>query len=179
MRTFDAALTIERAKKLQGFKHDQELAEFLEVSRTSLASWKRRNSIPARHLLRMVWGSDRTVDWVVNGEEKQTVDEYGFAKGAPHVDPYILWLALFMYRIELEFGNDRDKQLADMLDDQTLSYVHIYLGDFITKLTASKEKWQKSDLVKDKDVYRAVATEFGLGTFEFPPVPWWEDEKII
>ncbi|MBX3597314.1 MAG: helix-turn-helix domain-containing protein [Rhizobiaceae bacterium] len=179
MRIFDATAAIERAKKLLGFSQDQELAEYLEVSRTSVASWKRRNSIPARHLFEMVVGTEKTVDWLVSGEDKETTDEYGFAKGAPYVDPHVLWLALLMYRLELEEGNDSDRQLAGLLTNRRLSFFHIYLGDFITKLTAVKEKWEKSGLVKDKDIYRAVATEFGLSSFDFPPVPWWDDDKIV
>ena len=179
MRTFDADAAIERGKKLHNFKQDQQLAEFLGVSRTSLASWKRRNSIPAKYLIQMTFGTARTVDWLVSGEEKETEDEYGFTREKPFVDPYILWLAVKALVIELEMGPDKHKELAELIDDETLSYVHIYVGEFITKLMASKEKWAKSGLVKDKDVYKAVATEFGLAQFELPPVPWWEDERIV
>lgn len=178
MRTFEAANAINRAKQLRGFKQDQELAEFLGVSRTSLASWKRRNSIPAKHLLQMVFGTERSVDWLISGEEKVTVDEFGLST-TPFVDPYVLWLALLAYRLELNQGNEAQHKLYEAINDQELMYAHIYLGDFITKLMNSKDKWQKSGLVKDRDVYKAIATEFGLSSFEFPPIPWWEDEKIV
>ncbi|MGV8936981.1 MAG: helix-turn-helix domain-containing protein [Allorhizobium sp.] len=179
MRTFDVSAAIERAKKLHDFKLDQQLAEYLEVSRTSLASWKRRNSIPAKHLLQMVFGTEHSVDWLVSGREKEALDEFGFTKEKLFVDPYVLWLALLMYRYDLESGSDNDKAIAVLLDNKALSYFHIWLSENITRLTFAKTRWEQSGLVKGKDVYKAIATEFGLGTYELPPTPWWEDDSII
>ena len=179
MRTIDTAAVIERAKQLHGFTQDQELAKFLNVSRTSLASWKRRNSIPAKHLFQMVWGKEVTVDWLMYGEELAKVDEFGFTKSKPYVDPYILWLSLILYRMELSGRNEEGERLSGLLTDDELAYCHIYIGEFITTLTQAKDKWEKSGIVQGKDIYKAIATEFGLGLFDFPPVPWWEDEKII
>ena len=45
--------------------------------------------------------------------------------------------------------------------------------------SVAKDKWEKSGIIKEGDIYKVVATEFGLGFFDFPPTPWWEDENLI
>lgn len=62
MRTVNACAVIERAKALHGLNQDQELAQMLGVSKNALASWKRRGSVPTKHLIGMVLESDKTVD---------------------------------------------------------------------------------------------------------------------
>lgn len=56
--------------------------------------------------------------------------------------------------------------------------IHINLSNLISVLSDTEEKWLKSGIVKEKDVYRAIATEFGLsvGFGTNPPPTWWEDQ---
>jgi Bacteriophage CI repressor helix-turn-helix domain len=178
MRTFDATATIERAKKIQGLKTDSSLAEWLDVSRTSLASWKRRGSIPAKHLFRMVAGTDETVDWLTSSDEP-LADDLGFTKTNPMIDERILWLALLLYRRDLSGLNGHEKELAELLTDDDLAGFAIQINNYVTLMTATKEKWERSGVVKGKDVYRAIATEFDLGFFHAPPTLWWEDDSIV
>lgn len=179
MRIFDASAIIERAKATQGFKLDQDLAEFLGVSRTSLASWKVRNSIPAKHLFAMIVGTDKSIDWLTSGLEEVFENEHGFAKGKPYVDPHVLWLALIEYKMHLQQGDKDDQDRARELNDKVLSYMHLWVGDSITKMMDAKARWEASGIIHSKDIYKAIATEFGLGLFEFPPTPWWENDEIV
>lgn len=177
MRTYDATEVLERAKALWGIKQDQQLAEWLEVSRTTLASWKRRNSIPTKYLFKMIFGSDASMDWLLTGSEDETIGDFGISKNYPLVDDRIFWLSLLLVRLKMEEdGSEKDKALAAMLDDETLKHLHIQISNYITVLNDTKEKWLKSGVVKDKDVYKAIATEFGLslGFGVDPPPPWWE-----
>lgn len=179
MRTFDAATVIERAKSLHGFKLDQQLAELLGVSRTSLASWKRRNSIPAKYLLQIVFGTEHTVDWLVSGEEKEQEEDWELLFGGSYIDPKILWLALCDYHLELQINSEKSeaqKALYEALNDEQLAHLHFFLGKSIARLMAAKGKWEKSGLVKGNDIYKAIATEINLSSFDYPPAPWWEED---
>jgi Bacteriophage CI repressor helix-turn-helix domain len=178
MRTFDIEATIERAKKLQGFKTDSALAEWLQVSRTSLASWKRRGSIPAKHLFRMVAGTEETVDWLTSGDEPLAGD-WGLAKTKFYINEHIIWLAFLLYRRDLTGRTGHEKDLGNLLTDGDLASFSININNYVTVMTATKEKWERSGIVKDKDIYQAIATEFDLGFFHAPPTPWWEDESIV
>jgi transcriptional regulator with XRE-family HTH domain len=178
-RSFDAEAVIERAKQLHGFKQDQQLAEFMQLSRTNLASWKRRNSIPAKYLFALVAGTEATVDWLVTGEEDQSVDEFGLSKVKPFVDDHIFWYALILFRLLLTEGNEAERKIAELLDDRMLAQVHVTINNIVTKMMYAKQKWEASGLVKREDVYKAVATEFGIAFFDNPPTPWWQDESIV
>ncbi|NTJ42578.1 bacteriophage CI repressor [Agrobacterium larrymoorei] len=177
MRTYDANAVIDRAKSLWALKQDQELADMLEVSRTTLASWKRRNSIPTKYLFKMIWGLDTTMDWLLTGKEDESVDDYGFSKKKPLVDDRIFWLSLLLLRLQLSDGTEKEKKIAELLDDNDLMGLHINLSNLISVLNDTKEKWLKSGIVKEKDVYRAIATEYGLsiGFGTNPPPTWWDD----
>lgn len=171
----DAKAIVERAKELQGFRHDQDLAEWLNVSRPTLASWKRRGSIPAKYLFEMIKGTEASIDWLVEGKDREFTDDYGMYKGKQLIDPDVLWIALLLYRLEMSGGGESHRKIAEALrDDENLLACHIFLGNFITLVNAAKQKWQKSGIVKEEDVYKAIATEFGIAFFDFPPAPWWE-----
>lgn len=64
------------------------------------------------------------------------------------------------------------KKLSDLLnddpDEKNLSYIFSRLYQAMAHLNNSKEKWRKSDLVKEADLIRAVATEAGLSSWESP-----------
>ena len=128
----------------------------------------------------MIWGSETSMDWLLTGTEDESIGPFGISQKEPFVDDRIFWLALLLVRLKLdesgEEGNKKDRELVKLLDDQTLMHLHIQISNYITILNDTKEKWLKSGIVKDKDVYRAIATEFGLsfGYGVEPPPPWWE-----
>lgn len=175
MRTMDASAIIGRAKQLQGFEQDQGLAEWLDVSRTTLASWKRRDSIPAKYLFRMIEGTEASIDWLVEGKDREILDEYEYFKGKQLIDPDVLWIALLLYQMKMSDGSASEKKIAEALDGDNLVFCHTFLGNFITLANDAKQKWLKSGIVKGDDVYKAIATELGVSLFfDYPPHPWWK-----
>lgn len=172
---------IERAKKALELQQDQELADYLGVSRSTIAAWKRRGSIPAKYLSDMLGGGTISLDWLVSGSGTvKTVGEYGLTEQPLEIDKEDLWLALLATRAELAASNGaRDNELAKQLTDSDLATLHIWIGEYATRIKASRNKWLTSGLIKSKDIYRALVTEYAVGAFDAPPPPWWEDDKIV
>lgn len=74
-RAMDVDALIERAKRLRGFRYDAELAEFLTVSRKSVANWRRRKTIPEKYLFAIVKDTTKSIDWLAFREStKQNMD---------------------------------------------------------------------------------------------------------
>ena len=147
----------------------------LEVSKTAIASWKRRGSIPTKYLIGMVFGTEKTVDWRLDGVERSgdASDAPLEQEGNPIIDPDILWMALRI--VALDAFSDSERGYADLstvLNDDpeqaNMAYVYTHLSDALVYLLKSKEKWEHSGLVKGKDIIRAVATEAGLSAWEHP-----------
>ncbi len=91
----------------------------------------------------------------------------------PVIDPDILWMALKIVATDAFYDSERgygelSAVLNDHPEDANISYVYTHLSDALVELLKSKEKWERSGLVKGKDIIRAVATEAGLSTWEHP-----------
>ncbi len=180
MKHFDVPAILDRAKQVLKIEHDQRLAKLLGVSRTTLASWKRRNSIPAKHLAEVMLysGDGISFDWLLTGKGPvyRSAEEH-LAATDLHLDKEILWLAILAWHLDLVRSNDTDSEIIhDKLDGKKLNNCHLDLVSNYATFMDAKTKWQESGLVSEKDVYKAVATEAGLSDFDSPPVKWWEDE---
>lgn len=179
MRQIDVDTVIERAKSLRNVTQDQELAQALGVSRTTLSSWKRRGSIPAKYLLQMVDNGERTIDWLISGDDAKSADPAEIPIHEHYLDPEVLWLAILTYVLDITYNEDGDEELARVLTDDRLSRLHLDLSERITRLMMAKEKWLRSGLIKPDDVYKAVAVEAGLA-WDFdrphPRAPWLNAE---
>lgn len=177
INTFDARAVIARAKALHGLKQDQELAQFLGMSKTAIASWKRRGSIQTKYLIGMVFGTEKSVDWLLDGVEPlwEGPDASHDDVGNPVIDPDILWMALRIVALDAFSESERGyEELSAVLNDDpeqaNIAYVYTHLSEALIYLLKVKEKWERSGLVKGKDIMRAVATEAGLSTWEPPDV---------
>lgn len=179
----DVAAILSRAKEAFEVEQDQELAARLQVNRATLASWKRRQSIPAKYLSEMLDGGRISLDWLVTGKgRKEQINEFGLSDYNDIIDQKILWIALRSVAGELLQSNDlAEEQMAKwLLDSKYLATIHIHLNDYIKRVAQSKQKWEESGLVTGEDVYRALVTEFRAGgTYEEPTPPWWEDDSVV
>lgn len=166
---------IERAKSLRNVTQDQELAQELGVSRTTLSSWKRRGSIPTKYLLQMVDNGERTVVWLIRGDDVKLTDATEIPLHEHFLDPEVLWLAILTYVLSITYAEGRDEELARILTVDRLSRLHLDLSEHITRLMTAKAKWLRSGLIKPDDVYKAIAIETGL-SWDFdrphPRAPW-------
>lgn len=179
----DVASILSRAKDAFEVEQDQELAAYLGINRATLASWKRRQSIPAKYLSEMLDGGRISLDWLVTGKgRKEQINEFGLSDDEDIIDQKVLWIALRSVAGELlASDNSVEEQMAMwLLDSKHLATIHIHLNDYIKRVTHSKQKWEASGLVAGDDVYRALATEFRTGgTYEEPTPPWWEDDSVV
>lgn len=112
--------------------------------------------------------------------EPKTVGRHGLTDKPLEIDKEDLWLALLATRHELANSkSEPDRRLAGGLTDDQLATIHIWVGEYVTRIKASRDKWLKSGLIKPQDIYKALVTEYAVGEFDAPPPPWWEDERII
>jgi hypothetical protein len=179
MKQIDVAAVFERAKKAHGLKTDQELAEqVLLVPRETLASWKRRGSIPAKHLPALASGNV-SLDWLLTGKGDQfTVDEFGHAKEkSENLDDEALWISLIQFvRESHEIENKKIQETTRKIDKDMLALIHESIMRNYPIIHLSKKKWRESGIVEEKDIYKALAVEYDLGTFDFHSLPYWEDD---
>jgi transcriptional regulator with XRE-family HTH domain len=176
MQLMDVEGILARGKEVLGLQHDAELAEHLHVSRPTVAAWRRRKSIPVKYLSKMLDNGRISFDWLMTGDVKrENLNDYGFTYNKPAIDPYILWLALCKLHDRWEVSDDKHlERVAGYLSEDVLKALHIELDDWINRLSRSKEKWLASKVIREEDVYRALATEFDLTFLDLLPVPWWE-----
>lgn len=136
---------------------------------------KRRDSIPTKYLINIVFGANQTVDWLLDGLDRPMgASDLPIEEAEnPLIDPDILWMALRTVALDAfadsEQGyEDLSRVLNDDEEQANLAYVYVHLSDALVRLLKTKEKWERSGLVKGKDIIRAVATEAGLSTWEHP-----------
>ena len=187
MSHMDARAVLARAKQALDVKTDRELADCIGVPRETVVSWKRRGSIPAKHLSAMT-AYRISLDWLLTGKGHPGdtgefgLDEKGNEKGQFTLDAEVLWVALNVILRELEISPDEyDKELARALSKKSLFSLNLFLEKNYPRVVQSKERWLNSGLVKEKDVYMALLTEYALiewnSAFVLPP--WWDDPEII
>lgn len=177
MQSMNVTEVIKRAKKIHGFKSDKDLADHLSTSRSNIASWKRRGSIPSKYLFKITEFTGVSTDWLVNGdEEAETTEE----PSNEELNVDILWLALNNLELDLHMQCPEElKPLSEELNYKNLSYIHAKLWDTMAEMIKCKQKWLNSGLVTEENVYDAIATEFEISTYERPPLKWWEDDRLI
>lgn len=66
---------IERMKKIFDIHQDKELAELLGIASSAIVGWKKRNSIPLDVLRSVASQKNVSLDWLINGDERQQLDE--------------------------------------------------------------------------------------------------------
>ena len=187
MKHMDVKGVIARAKQALGVTSDKALARHLQVPRGTVASWKRRGSIPAKHLSAMA-AYNISLDWLLTGKGNPGdsgefgVDEKGRETGQFTFDDEVLWVVLNIIERECVFSPDKhDNELAKLLNKNALTSLSMRLSRIYPRVAQSRERWLKSGIVKEEDVYVALLTEYSLiewnSAFVLPP--WWEDSQII
>jgi hypothetical protein len=66
---------IDRIIGHKGFKTDVELSEYWEVSATSVANWRTRNSIPFKKIITFCEEEGISLDYIFSGEGKKYLTE--------------------------------------------------------------------------------------------------------
>lgn len=89
---------VDRMRQSLRLETDVQLAEALDVSKTTIASWRARNSIPYEECVRVaVWGMS-DLYWLLTGQEYGTLKP-GLWEGT--IDPELLAVVLYDELIEL------------------------------------------------------------------------------
>ncbi len=173
---------IDRAKEALNIEQDQELATKLSVSKSTIAAWRRRGSIPAKYLSEMMIKGTISLDWLLTGEgDRLSANREGWATiisetEKPFAEKEVIWLSLLLMRRELaDSPRDEEVELSKLLTNDMLSGFHLMLANYIRRLSRSRLKWLKSDIVRPDHIYNALVAEYGFGEFENPPPPWWEE----
>lgn len=174
---------IDRAKEAMGIEHDQDLATKLSVSRSTVAAWRRRGSIPTKYLSEMMIEGTVSLDWLLTGVgDRMSANRDGWAnmresdEGLPLPPGEVFWLSLLLARRELKNSHRKEETaLAEHLSDDILAAFHIMLTNYIRRLSRSRTKWLKSGIVAPHQIYNALVAEYGFGKFENPPPPWWNE----
>lgn len=174
---------IDRVKDAMNIEQDQELASRLSVSRSTIAAWRRRGSIPAKYLSEMMIEGTISLDWLLTGvgdrisanrdgwpNLKELDDDIELPRGE------VIWLSLLLLRQELQDSSrDKEVDLAALLTDDMLAAFHIMAIKYMRRVSRSRAKWLKSGLVGPHEIYNALVAEYGFGKFENPPPPWWNN----
>lgn len=71
-REINAGDIIARMKSVYSANSDEELGICLDVKKTTVSSWRKRNSIPLEHCIRAAIDGRDTLDWIVYGENNST-----------------------------------------------------------------------------------------------------------
>lgn len=181
MNRMDVHAVIARAKEALELKTDVALAEALDIPRETIASWKRRGSIPAKYMSYMT-SHGLSIDWLLTGiGEVFTSNEYGMANDRKDdLDDEALWIAMILMVRELRSSSDNlDKSLGEKINRRGCREMHVLLSKLYPRIIKSKKKWEGSGILKKGETYKALAVEYDLGDFDFHMPPWWEDEELI
>ena len=180
MQHMDVQAIVDRVKTTLGVKTDLELATRLEIPRATIASWKRRGSIPTKYLAYMT-AEGMSLDWILYGKSDDTLrDEYGFLQNEEKfIDHEALWISIMLMVRELRQSELLDMRvLGEKITKKDCMEFHIKLTTIYPKVMNSKGRWLGSGLVDPQKVYSALAVEYDLGDFDFHALPWWEDEEL-
>jgi phage repressor protein C with HTH and peptisase S24 domain len=71
----DAKAIIDRMKKALNAPTYAKLAEILGVKLSSLDSWKSRNNVPEKHILKCVLLTNKPREWFIDGREIKNIQE--------------------------------------------------------------------------------------------------------
>lgn len=176
---------IDRAKEALNLEQDQELAVRLNVSRSAIAAWRRRGSIPAKYLSEMMIKGTVSLDWLLTGNgDRLSANQDGWATynqddNKPFAEKEVIWLSLLLIRRELiSSSRDDEALLGRTLSDDLLANMHILMVNYMRRVSRSRRKWTASGIVRADHIYNALVAEYGFGQFENPPPPWWEPDNL-
>jgi len=99
----EAAAVIDRMKMAVRVKTDTELATKIGVSKTTVASWRSRNSIPLFECVGVAEDAQVSLDWLIFGTlTHDTMFGFESAKGEPGIDFDLLTAVLRERKFEIE-----------------------------------------------------------------------------
>lgn len=176
MSSDEAGKVIDRAKDVLNLEQDQELASLLNVSRSTIAAWRRRNSIPAKYLTEIMVLGTVSLNWLLTGigdrmhlnrtpppslSDEQLSDMTG------------LWVSMLLAKEELRFSiNEELRELGDILTDQNLSHLHFLLVGYIRETKAAQADLKREGVLSPNEVFDRLLDKFDLEKDEIPPPPW-------
>jgi len=79
MSVLDAKGFIDRLGRQLGADSDVSLSEKIGVPYQTIASWKKRNSIPAKEIIRLSIESGTSIDWLLFGEARSSVRDRAYS----------------------------------------------------------------------------------------------------
>ncbi|WP_342234907.1 helix-turn-helix domain-containing protein [Inquilinus sp. OTU3971] len=178
MKHMDVEGALKRAKSVLGIETDQDLAYALGVPRPTIASWRRRGSIPVKYIA-MLAGGETSIDWILTGKGDQSaVDDIGISKRSSDLDNECLWISICLaarWLTEL----DNPQLTIDLTSKHDLTSLHAYVKSQYDKIVASKKAWERAKITSEKDIYKALLIEYHLDDSDIADPPWWEDSSII
>ncbi|MCF8468005.1 MAG: helix-turn-helix domain containing protein [Sneathiella sp.] len=183
MQHLDVKTVLERAKTVLGLNTDIELAEFFRVPRSTIASWRRRESIPVRYLAEFV-AADISLDWLLTGQgTSEKLGDFGFStRKTNQLDETILWISLIVAIQDIIERDERNGEKVNAICNASKSELFdfaVYFSRAFQNVANSKQAWEKSALLKDGKIYEALVQEYQLSDTKYANPPWWEDEELI
>jgi len=183
MQQLDVKTILERAKTALNLTTDLELAEFFGVPRPTIASWRRRESIPVKYLAEFV-SADVSLDWLISGQgSPEKTGDFGFSvEQTNKLDHEILWVSLILTIRDIAVINEKNGTKENVIcnaSKEELFDFDVYFSRAYQKVANSKQAWEKSDLLKDGKTYEALIQEYKLSNSEYAMPPWWENEELI
>ena len=162
MQHSDASEIIKRAKSAHGLKTDQDLADFLAVPRSTIAAWKRRGSIPMKHLAKMATDSV-SLDWLLSGEgEARRLDELGIPEGAFEATDHDILIIAIGEAINsiADYEEEEFSKMAERFSPVFIYLLATCIHHSYGQIVESKRKWLESSIIDEFDVIEALKIEY-------------------
>jgi hypothetical protein len=83
MSTTDVVSVLSRLKTLFAVKTDADLAEAMEVPKTTLSSWKKRESVPYSECVQIAQQRRVSLDWLLAGRDQPVPIQFRFSSDSP------------------------------------------------------------------------------------------------
>jgi hypothetical protein len=83
MSTTDVVSVLSRLKTLFAVETDADLAEAMEIKKTTLSSWKRRESVPYSECVQIAQERMVSLDWLLAGRGQPVPIEFRFSSDSP------------------------------------------------------------------------------------------------
>jgi len=183
MQQIEVNDVLARAKLALNLKTDLDLAEFLDVPRSTIASWKNRKSIPVRYLAEFA-SVNISIDWLLSGKgPDEKTGAFGFSNDVKEeIDTEVLWISLILVVNALaqrEKHDESQKNIMSNISKEDLFDFSTYLYREYQTVVKSKRSWQQSNIVKEGKMYEALIQEYGLAFNNFANPPWWDDSDLV
>ena len=59
---------LERLKSVESVKYDYEIAQILDVSKSTVSYWRKKNVLPIKHIVKYTLPGSFSLYWIINGE---------------------------------------------------------------------------------------------------------------